>query len=52
MFGFLYYCRPAVRLKQKTHHHAGSGLINLVNQSEPDCRAGKQQRVCKQQVEA
>jgi len=44
------YCHPAVRLKQKTHRHPAVGLINFVNASKPDCRAG-QQRVRKQQVQ-
>ena len=38
-----------MKLKQKTHRQFGSGLINFVNESKPDCRAG-QQRVRKQQV--
>jgi len=45
-----YYRRPAVRFKQKTHRHPAVGLINFVNASKPDCRAG-QQRVRKQQVQ-
>jgi len=44
-----YYCRPAVRLKQKTHRHLAVGWLNSWNESKPDCRAG-QQRVRKQQV--
>jgi len=49
MVGLSYYCHPAVRLKQKTHRRRAVGLINFVNASKPDCRAG-QQRVRKQQV--
>jgi hypothetical protein len=46
-----YYCRPAVRLKQKTHRQLRQWVYQiLVNESKPDCRAG-QQRVCKQQVQ-
>jgi hypothetical protein len=36
--------------KTKNPPPSGSGLINFVNESEPDCRAG-QQRVRKQQVQ-
>jgi hypothetical protein len=43
------YCRPAVKLKQKTHRRLAVGLINFANESKPDCRAD-QQRVRKQQV--
>jgi hypothetical protein len=44
------YCRPAVKLKQKTHRRLAVGLIKFVNESKPDCRAD-QQRVRKQQVQ-
>jgi hypothetical protein len=43
------YCHPAMKLKQKNPPPSGSGLINFVNESKPNCRAG-QQRVRKQQV--
>jgi hypothetical protein len=36
-------------VKTKNPPPTGSGLINFVNESKPDCRAG-QQRVLKQQV--
>jgi hypothetical protein len=36
-------------VKTKTHHPSGNGLINSVNESKPDYRAG-QQRGRKQQV--
>jgi hypothetical protein len=37
-------------VKTKNPPPSGSGLINFVNESKPDCRAG-QQRVRKQQVQ-
>jgi hypothetical protein len=45
-----YYCRPAVRLKQKTHRHPAVGWLNSLDESKPGCRAG-QQRARKQQVQ-
>jgi hypothetical protein len=44
------YCRPAMKLKQKTHRRLAVGLINFVNESKPDCRA-VQQRVPKEQAQ-
>jgi hypothetical protein len=38
------------QVKTKKPPPSGSGLINFVNESKPDCRAG-QQRVRKQQVQ-
>ena len=39
-----------MKLKQKNHRRMGSGLIDFVNESKPDRRAGEQ-RVRKQQVQ-